>query len=191
MRQMKKFLASIPNKLIAPLFVLGGVFIGLGIYSAYMSRAFSYLSDDPAACVNCHIMSAAYQSWAHSSHARWATCNDCHVPQHSVVAKLAFKAKDGLSHAAAFTFRAEAPAPRPTDASNTVIMSNCIRCHEQLNTALVKTGMLTYGDVKNGRGNACWDCHRNVPHTRLSGIASAPNAPTPFPASPVPGWLKK
>lgn len=190
-RATAALLLPIPAKIVFPLFLVGGITAGLGLYTIYMSRAFSYLSDDPAACVNCHIMSSSYQSWSHSSHAQWATCNDCHVPQTSLAAGYAFKAVDGLYHAAMFTFRAEPQVIRPRHASNEVILENCIRCHTQLNTEFVKTGMVRYTDVKSGSQRACWDCHRDVPHTRISNLASAPNAIVPLPASPVPDWLKK
>ena len=186
-----KILRPIPSQFILPLFITGGIFAGLGGYTVYMSRAFSYLSDDPAACVNCHIMAPYYASWRHSSHAQWATCNDCHVPQSSMLAGYAFKAQDGLYHAAMFTFKAEPETIRPRDASNKVIMENCVRCHTQLNTEFVKTGMASYADIKNGSQKACWDCHREVPHTRISNLASAPAAIVPLPSSPVPDWLQK
>lgn len=176
--------------MILPLFVTGGILAGLGIYTLYMSRAASYLSDDPSACVNCHIMTPYYQSWNHSSHALWANCNDCHVPHDNAVEKYAFKAMDGLYHAAIFTIRQEPQAIRPRDASYTVIMNNCIRCHTQLNTEFVKTGMIDYAQVKKGEGKACWDCHTQVPHTKISNLGSSPDAIVPLPESPVPEWLK-
>jgi cytochrome c nitrite reductase small subunit len=71
-----------------------------------------------------------------------------------------------------------------------VILENCIRCHTQLNVEFVKTGMVKYAEVKTGRQKACWDCHRDLPHTRISNLASAPDAVVPFPASPVPSWLR-
>lgn len=188
---MKKLLSHIPNQFILPLFIMGGIIAGLGGYTVYMSRAYSYLSDDPAACVNCHIMTPYYQSWDHSSHAQWATCNDCHVPQDNMLKGYAFKAKDGLYHAAIFTLRAEPQAIRPRDESYGVIMNNCIRCHTQLNTEFVKTGMISYCDVKEGKGKACWDCHTNVPHTKISSLSASPNALVPLPESPVPAWLKE
>lgn len=188
---MKKLLSHIPSQFILPIFLVGGLIAGLGIYTVYMSRAYSYLSDEPSACVNCHIMTPYYQSWNHSSHAQWATCNDCHVPHDNVVNQYAFKAKDGLYHAAVFTFRAEPEAIRPREDSYGVIMNNCIRCHTQLNTEFVKTGMIDYCDVKEGKGKACWDCHTQVPHTKISSLSSSPNAIVPLPASPVPEWLKK
>ncbi len=109
---MKKFLSQIPRQFVLPLFIVGGLIVGLGAYTVYMSRAHSYLSDDPKACINCHIMTPYYQTWNHSSHAQWSTCNDCHVPQDNVISKYAFKAKDGLYHAAVFTVRKEPQAIR-------------------------------------------------------------------------------
>ncbi len=188
---MKKFLNQIPSKMILPFFIAGGLLVGLGAYSMYMSRAHSYLSDDPSACVNCHIMAPYYQSWNHSSHARWTNCNDCHVPHENVVSKYAFKAKDGLYHAAVFTIKGEPQVIRSREESNNVIMENCIRCHTQLNTDFVKTGMITYTEARDGMGKACWDCHTQVPHTKVSNLGSSPNALVPLPDSPVPGWLKK
>jgi cytochrome c nitrite reductase small subunit len=164
--------------------------MGLGGYTVYISRLPSYLSDDPAACLNCHIMSPYYQSWSRSSHAPWTTCSECHVPQDNVLSGYMFKAQDGIYHAAAFTLKAESQSIRPRDSSSEVILANCIRCHTQLNTEFVKTGMVSFADVKNGRQKACWDCHRDGPHTRISNLASAPNAVVPFPSSPVPEWLK-
>ena len=187
---MRKLLERVPSRLVLPLLLLGGVAAGLAAYALYMSRAFSYLADDPSACVNCHIMAPYYQSWNHSSHARWATCNDCHVPE-GFLAGYAFKAQDGLYHAAMFTMRAEPQVIRPRDASSEVIMQNCIRCHTRLNTEFVKTGMVRYADVQGGREKACWDCHRDVPHTKISNLASSPGAIVPLPASPVPDWLRK
>jgi cytochrome c nitrite reductase small subunit len=163
---------------------------GLSAYTMYASRAFSYLSDEPSACVNCHIMTPYYQSWSRSSHTAQTNCNDCHVPHSSVFSKYAFKAKDGLYHAAVFTVKGEPQVIRAREASSHVIMENCIRCHTQLNTDFVKTGMITYSEAKNGKGKACWDCHTHVPHTRIGGLSSSPDAVAPLPKSPVPGWLK-
>ncbi|WP_099463069.1 cytochrome c nitrite reductase small subunit [Parabacteroides provencensis] len=188
---MKKFLATIPRPFVIPLFVIGGILAGLGVYTIYMSRVHTYASDDPSACINCHIMTPYYQSWSHSSHGKWTSCNDCHVPQDNVFNKYTFKAMDGLYHSTVFTFKAEPQVIRPRDASSGVIMNNCIRCHTQLNTEFVKTGMIEFAQTKEGEGKACWDCHRNTPHTTVSNISSSPNVIAPMPESPVPKWLKK
>jgi cytochrome c nitrite reductase small subunit len=187
-------LAAVPSKLVVPLFLLGGVAMGLGLYNIYISRVFSYLGDDPAACVNCHIMSVSYQSWSKSSHAQWTNCNDCHTPQHNKLAAMLFKAQDGLGHASVYLRGKEPMAPRPRPAATKVIQDNCIRCHSPRITEHVFAGQAG-GDallVKDGhqQEKACWDCHRHVPHTKNSGLASAPDTLAPFPASPVPDWLK-
>lgn len=183
---------SLPRRFIAPVVIFGGLLAGLGVYIIYMSKAHVYLGDDPAACVNCHIMTPYYQTWFHNSHSKWTTCNDCHVPQDNVFSKYYFKAMDGLLHSAVFTMRAEPLAIRARQASSNVVMENCIRCHTQLNNEFVKTGMMTFTEAREGKGKACWDCHSTVAHGKQSSIASTPNAiVTPLPESPIPQWLKK
>lgn len=190
---MKKVLSFIPNQFILPLFVVGGLVAGLGLYTVYASKAWSYAFDDPAVCVNCHVMAPYYQSWSHSSHAVWATCNDCHVPQNNIVSQYAFKAQDGLYHAAVFTMKGEPQVIRAREGSNRVIMENCVRCHTPLITEMVRmVGLATYDDVLAGNAKACWDCHTQVPHTNISNQASISSpGGTPLPSSPVPKWLKE
>jgi cytochrome c nitrite reductase small subunit len=191
MAKLKEFF-HIPKKLIIPVIVFGGVIFGMAIYIFYMSRAHSYLSDNPSACVNCHVMTPYYQTWFHSSHAARTTCSDCHVPQDNFFAKWFTKAKDGGYHSAIFTLRKEPMAIRAKSSSSSNIMKNCIRCHTQLNTAFVTTGMISFTEARAGQGKACWDCHTHVPHGKQSNIAATPNAiVTPLPESPVPNWLKK
>lgn len=168
-------------KLVAVL--MAGVLGGLGAYTVYASRAWSYLSDEPSTCVNCHIMAPYYATWSHSSHARDATCNDCHVPQDNALKKWYFKGKDGLRHAAVFTVRGEPQVMEAINESSEVIMDNCIRCHTQLNTEFVKTGMIDYTMAKEGAGKACWDCHRDVPHMGKNSLSSTPSAIIPYPKS--------
>ncbi|MDR2207642.1 MAG: cytochrome c nitrite reductase small subunit [Azoarcus sp.] len=185
-------LDALPSKLVVPLFLLGGVAMGLGVYNIYISRVFSYLEGDSSACVNCHIMSTSYQSWSKSSHAQWTKCNDCHVPQHNKFAGLLFEAQDGLHHAAVYLAGKEPMAPRPRPAATKVIQDNCVRCHTQLTTSVASVGYAEKILPKDGHQGekVCWDCHRHVPHTKNSGLASAPNTLAPFPDSPVPAWLK-
>lgn len=187
---MKRLLSDLPRVIVIPIFIIAGVAVGLFIYIAYMSRLHVYASDDSAGCVNCHIMAPYYESWSRNSHSKWTCCNDCHVPQDNPVSKYAFKAMDGLYHATLFTFKAESQVIRPRDGSSQVIMDNCIRCHTQLNSEFVNSGMVGYTDVKDGRGKACWDCHRDTPHTERSNISSSPHSLAPMPSSPVPQWMK-
>ncbi|MDX1495326.1 MAG: NapC/NirT family cytochrome c, partial [Longimicrobiales bacterium] len=60
--------------------VLLGAAIGLGGFTFVYAKGHSYLTDDPGACANCHIMDDHYAAWLKSSHAQTATCNDCHTP---------------------------------------------------------------------------------------------------------------
>lgn len=168
-----------------------GVIVGLGIFFLYALRAHTYVGDDPAACVNCHIMAPYYSTWLHSSHARDATCNDCHVPQENFLKKYAFKGMDGMRHVAAFVTHSEPDVIMAQNASSKVIMNNCIRCHTQLTTEFVKDGRVDYMMTQVGEGKACWDCHRDIPHRKANSLSSTPWAIVPYPESPVPDWLKK
>lgn len=171
--------------------VICGIIAGCGVLFLYLLRAHTYLGDSPSACVNCHIMTPYYATWFHSSHARNATCNDCHVPHENTVKKWVFKGMDGMKHVAAFLGRCEPQVIQAQAASSTVIMNNCIRCHTQLNTEFVKTGRIDYMLAQVGEGKACWDCHRNVPHGGKNSLSATRDAKVPLPPSPIPEWLKK
>ena len=187
----KGILKALPNKVIVPLFLFSGVAAGLGIYNIYASRLLSYFGNDPSSCVNCHIMSAAYKSWERDAHSKWTTCKDCHTPQDSKLAELMFDAKDGINHATVLLMNKQPSAPRPLPAAVEVIQKNCVRCHTRLTTEFASVGKATFDDIQHGNQKACWDCHRHVPHTKNSGLASAPNTIVPLqPAAPVPDWLK-
>jgi cytochrome c nitrite reductase small subunit len=163
-----------------------GVLAGTLLMTLQVSRATSYLSNDPAACVNCHVMAPQYASWQHSSHARVATCNDCHVPQ-DFARKYAFKAYDGSRHAFMFTFKLEPQVIRIHRPGQMVVQENCVRCHgDMMETTLAVAG------TAHGGGRRCWDCHREVPHGRVNSLASAPHARVPAP-DPIrlPAWLEQ
>ena len=74
-----------------------GVVLGLGGYTFTYAKGWSYVTDDPAACANCHVMNEQYEGWTKSSHRSVAVCNDCHVP-HDFVRKYATKARNGFWH---------------------------------------------------------------------------------------------
>jgi cytochrome c nitrite reductase small subunit len=133
------------------LLVIAGVVCGLGGLFMYLLRAHTYfVGDNPSACVNCHIMTPYYATWSHSSHGRidnqknGATCNDCHVPHQNLAVYYGFKAVDGLKHTAYFVGHMEHQAIKAETLTGQVVMDNCIRCHEQLNTEFVKTGRMGY-----------------------------------------------
>ena len=172
-----------------PVIVLLAIFCGLGLYTFYISKAHSYLSDNPSTCVNCHIMAPQYTTWSHSAHREQAHCNDCHVPQDNIFSHYFFKAKDGLRHATIFTLRNEPQVIHIKEAGRDVVHQNCVRCHQEL---LVdpKTARISPMHEAVREGRLCWECHRTVPHGRVNSLSSTPNARVPLPKSPVPDWLK-
>ena len=174
-----------------PAIIIVGAFFGIFIYTFITSRAYSYLSDDPATCVNCHVMAPYYATWMHSSHGRDVTCNDCHIPQDNIFSKYFVKGLNGYNHAAVFTKRTEDQAMRAIPMNSQAIMNNCIRCHTQLNTEFVETGRHNWKEMQEIGGSACWDCHRDVPHTRSRSLSSTPDARVPMPESNFPDWLQK
>ncbi len=127
---LKKFLP--PAKWKIPVLIASGILVGSTIFIFFMSNAHSYISDDPEACVNCHIMAPQYATWNHSSHKGVAHCNDCHVPHNNVLNKFYFKAKDGLRHATVFTLRNEPQVIFIKEEGAEVVHQNCVRCHSTL-----------------------------------------------------------
>lgn len=73
---------------------LMGVAAGIGSYTFVYARGSSYLTDDPSACANCHVMQAQYDGWRVSPHRSVAVCNDCHTPP-GLIPKYATKALNG------------------------------------------------------------------------------------------------
>src|SRR3990167_9787853 len=57
-----------------------GVFLGFAVYTFVYARGYSYLTDDPRACANCHVMNDQYAGWVKAPHRSVAVCNDCHTP---------------------------------------------------------------------------------------------------------------
>ena len=77
--------------------VVIGIVIGIGVYTFAYARGWSYLTDDPAACANCHVMREQFDGWLKSSHRAVATCNHCHTPA-NFIGKYATKASNGFWH---------------------------------------------------------------------------------------------
>ncbi|HUF94235.1 MAG TPA: NapC/NirT family cytochrome c, partial [Candidatus Limnocylindria bacterium] len=75
-----------PPVIIVVVALTAGLAAGIGAYTFVYARGASYLTNDPAACANCHIMREQYDGWIASSHRAVAACNDCHTP-HALVPK--------------------------------------------------------------------------------------------------------
>ncbi len=133
--------------------MLLGVLAGTAGFTFWYARGFSYLSNKPEACLNCHIMKDNYDGWRVASH-RSVTCNDCHVP-HDLVRKYLAKADNGFRHSWAFTFE-NVQRLRITPGDLRRLQENCIRCH----ASVVESAM---GGVPL-RELRCTTCHRGTGH---------------------------
>jgi cytochrome c nitrite reductase small subunit len=161
-----------------PVIVILGAFTGISLFLLIISNATSYLSDDPGACINCHIMTPQYITWMHSAHRTITDCNECHVPHDSFIRKYYFKASDGLRHSAVFTMREEPQVIYIREAGKRVVQENCLRCH----ASLFSDGPgMPYAVLEGRRERQCLDCHRYTPHERVNSISSTPFAITPAP----------
>jgi cytochrome c nitrite reductase small subunit len=181
---------SPPETWKLPVVLTVGVLTGLVLLVLYVGNATSYLSDKPETCVNCHVMFPQYTSWQHSSHARVATCNDCHVPQDNVIRKYMFKASDGLRHTTMFTLRLEPQVIKIKDAGRDVVQENCERCHQGL-LGYMHSAQKNKGYIVADDKDVCWSCHQEVPHGKVSSLSSFPNARVPKLSPVLPEWLIK
>lgn len=177
-----------PEKWRLPVIILSGIIAGIGFLIFHISRASSYLSDDPKTCINCHVMYPQYATWSHSSHREAALCNDCHVPQDNFFRTYYFKAMDGLRHSSIFTMRWEPQIIQIKEAGRNVVQENCIRCHRDM-ADMVSIVEVTSDNYEEGKGKRCWDCHREVPHSTVYGLASTPHSLVPRLPSVLPEWL--
>lgn len=174
-----------------PVIIVMGVIIGLGAVIAHMANFTSYLSDNPQACINCHVMTTQYVSWTKSSHARVATCNDCHVPHDNIIRTYSFKASDGMRHAFMFTFRLEPQVIRIKEAGINVVQENCVRCHSGYVHNVGLTKKVTLEMRENGEGKFCWDCHKETPHGTVRSLSAYPDAYIPELNPIIPNWMKR
>jgi len=189
LRKLIDLLSPPPNWRIF-VFITLGVLFGLLLVIFRISNASSYLSDDPVVCMNCHVMTPQFATWQKSSHARVATCNDCHVPQDNFIRKYYFKASDGLRHATIFTLRLEPEVIHIKEAGIGVVQENCIRCHYQfINTSSLVS--VTKKQADHGNGKICWECHRETPHGKVNSLSSFPFARVPQLTPVMPEWLDK
>lgn len=143
---------------------MAGMFGGAVGYTAHYARATSYLSDDPKACINCHIMNDQYNAWSSSSHHARATCNDCHVPHDSVIHKYAVKAEHGYRHSKGFTFQDFHEPISMKQMSYDVVNDNCVRCHEAMTHEIRYAGRPGDLDLGVTGGVDCLHCHASVAH---------------------------
>ena len=148
--------------------VLAGAFTGLGSYTFHYASGLAYLSNDPAACANCHIMNEQFDSWRKGPHHAVATCNECHVPP-QFPSKYVAKALNGYHHSSGFTFQSPRPDepgarnvfPEPIrihEKNSQILQDNCLRCHGDFVHAVVRGSTWADDAVR------CVHCHKAVGH---------------------------
>jgi cytochrome c nitrite reductase small subunit len=173
-----------------PVLILIGILTGLLLFVLHIGRATSYLSDDPDACTNCHVMAPQYATWEKGSHGRVATCNDCHVPNDNSIKKFLFKASDGLRHSYMFTFRLEPQVIRIQPMGKNIVQENCIRCHSNY-LHPISLQAINNQPIYEDMDRYCWNCHRETPHGKVHSLSSAPFARVPIVTQRYPEWIKK
>lgn len=133
-----------------------GLFIGVGAFTFGYGKGWSYLSNDPQACANCHVMQGHLDSWEKSTHHATAVCNDCHLEPHPI-RRWVNKADNGFFHSVAFTLGGFKDPIQIKPRNREVTQSACLSCHQDLVHAMLpaKPGET----IQN-----CVHCHASVGH---------------------------
>lgn len=161
-----------------------GTAVGAAGYTFIYAKGASYLTDDPRACANCHVMNEQYAGWVKGSHRAVAVCNDCHTP-HDFLGKYASKALNGWHHSVAFTTGNFHEPIHIGERNLQVTEAACRSCHQDIVQA-IEPGPWGGGPVKaqgaaredaspHGTLHAtprdgtmsCLRCHRSVGHMEL------------------------
>ena len=151
------------GRLAVAVAVAGGVALGLGAFTFGYAKGYSYLTNDPAACANCHVMTEHFDAWNRSSHRAVAVCNDCHTP-HNFVGKYAIKAQNGFWHSFYFT-TGNFPDPlRITPRNRRVTEGACRYCHAEITEAIDPAADAAHAVSDAQAQTSCIRCHRYVGH---------------------------
>ena len=168
--RVEKTVAATPDSRGTPgagsvivLAALLGLLAGIGGFTFLYAEGFSYMSDDPKVCVNCHIMQPQYDSWQKASHHTVATCVDCHLP-HDFFGKYYAKAENGYHHSVAFTLQNFHEPIMIKAKSSRILVENCLYCHGNL----VHQQIASAADEPDSL--RCIHCHRSVGHGATTGL---------------------
>ena len=138
--------------------ILAGAALGLGSYTFIYAKGYSYVTNDPAACANCHVMQDHFDAWAKGSHRVVASCNDCHTPP-GLVPKYLTKARNGFWHSFYFTVGGYPDPIRMTPRNHAVTELACRKCHADM------TASIEPASASTSRNQiSCISCHSTVGH---------------------------
>ncbi len=135
-----------------------GAAIAIGVYTFVYAKGYSYMSNDPKNCANCHVMNEQYDGWQKSSHKDVATCNDCHTPS-DIIGKYATKASNGFWHSYYFTTDTFHEPIRQTETSKQITEASCRNCHQNMVEAITVSL-----NKEHTEDISCLRCHRSVGH---------------------------
>jgi len=138
-----------------------GILTAVGGYTFIYAKGYSYLTNDPAACANCHVMSEHYSAWNKSSHHTVAVCNDCHAP-HDIIGKYKTKGLNGFWHSFYFTTGRYPDPLRITPRNREVTEHACRYCHQDV-TDVIEHGATGFRNEDQGK-LLCTRCHFDVGH---------------------------
>ena len=147
--------------LLAAVFV--GVLIGIGVYTFVYAKGYSYLTNDPQACANCHVMQDHFDAWTRASHRSIAVCNDCHTPP-GLVPKYWTKAQNGFWHSFYFTTGTYADPLRITPRNVDVTERACRNCHAELTESIEPMRASVATGFAHDNRTSCIRCHDRVGH---------------------------
>ncbi|HAH05026.1 MAG TPA: cytochrome c nitrite reductase small subunit [Elusimicrobia bacterium] len=133
-----------------------GVGVGVGAYTFVYAKGYSYVSNAPQVCANCHIMNKEHDGWVKSTHHAAAVCNDCHTPE-GIVGKYATKGLNGFWHSFYFTTGTYPDNIQIRKRNLAIAQANCRRCHGDIVHAV---------DSRQPKAQAldCLRCHSEVGH---------------------------
>jgi cytochrome c nitrite reductase small subunit len=137
-----------------------GCALGIGGYTFIYAKGASYLTNNPQACANCHVMQSHYDAWIKSSHRSVAVCNDCHAPHDNVIHKYAIKGDNGFWHSLKFTTGDFPDNMSMRPINRKVTESACLHCHQQVVDAITP-----HPHTKENM-TSCIRCHADVGHPR-------------------------
>jgi cytochrome c nitrite reductase small subunit len=133
-----------------------GMLGGIGVFTFGYGKGAAYMTNDPTACTNCHVMQGHFDSWVKSSHKNVAVCNDCHLP-HDLVGKMVTKTDNGFFHSLAFTTGQFKDPIQIKPRNHRVTQDACLYCHKEFVNHMLPTQ--PGGDMLD-----CVHCHTGVGH---------------------------
>lgn len=137
--------------------VAAGVIVVVSVFFMFGPPQLLAKSDQPAFCVQCHVMESQYEAWMHAGAHRRKSCVDCHLPNENVALHYTWKAIDGLKDVVVFYSGMVPERIELTSHGAEVLQTNCVRCHETAVTLISKE-------------RKCWSCHRRIMHQRSGSM---------------------